>query len=86
MFFLTDDERFIIKSARKAEVSTLLTLLPAYHKHLGAHPDSLIARFYGVYGIKQKGLGAKTVCEGLASHYHLVCGIKQKGLGAKSVR
>lgn len=32
MFFLSDDERFLVKTMRKTEIRTLITMLPEYYK------------------------------------------------------
>ena len=53
MFFLSDDEKFLIKTTRKAEIRTLIDMLPAYYQHMRMHPGSLVTRFYGVHGVKQ---------------------------------
>ena len=55
MFFLSDDEKFLIKTTRKSEIKTLIEMLPAYFKHMEAYPGSLVTRFYGVHGVKQVG-------------------------------
>ena len=53
LFFLSDDEKFLVKTMRKSESKTLIDMLPAYYRHMEANPGSLITRFYGVYGVKQ---------------------------------
>jgi 1-phosphatidylinositol-4-phosphate 5-kinase len=55
MFFLSDDEKFLIKTTRKNEMKTLIDLLPAYYRHMEANPGSLVTRFYGVHGVKMVG-------------------------------
>lgn len=47
VFFVSQDERFIIKTMRKEEVKLLLRALPQYYAHVAAHPDTLLTRFYG---------------------------------------
>lgn len=53
MFFLSDDEKFLIKTMRKTEIHTLLEILPRYYEHMANNPNCLIIRFYGVHGVKQ---------------------------------
>ena len=55
VFFVSQDERFIIKTMRKEEVKLLLRALPEYHAHVAAHPDTLLTRFYGVHRIQPAG-------------------------------
>ena len=47
VFFVSQDERFIIKTMRKEEVKLLLRALPQYYAHVATHPDTLLTRFYG---------------------------------------
>jgi 1-phosphatidylinositol-4-phosphate 5-kinase len=51
VFFVSQDERFIIKTMRKEEVKLLLRTLPLYYAHVASHPDTLISRFYGIHRI-----------------------------------
>ncbi len=51
VFFVSQDERFIIKTMRKEEVKLLLRTLPLYYAHVSSHPDTLISRFYGIHRI-----------------------------------
>lgn len=53
MFFLSDDEKFLIKTMRKTEIHTLIEMLPRYYEHMANNPNCLIIRFYGVHGVKQ---------------------------------
>jgi 1-phosphatidylinositol-4-phosphate 5-kinase len=38
---------------RKNESKILIEMLPDYYRHMENNQDSLITRFYGVYGVKQ---------------------------------
>ncbi|KIY93607.1 hypothetical protein MNEG_14355 [Monoraphidium neglectum] len=51
VFFLSDDERFLVKTMRKSEARVLLGMLPGYYAHVTAHPHTLITRFFGVHRI-----------------------------------
>ncbi|EFJ44342.1 hypothetical protein VOLCADRAFT_106487 [Volvox carteri f. nagariensis] len=53
MFFLSDDERFLVKTMRKTEIRTLIDMLPEYYKYMESQPDNLVIRFFGVHGVKQ---------------------------------
>ncbi|XP_037415476.1 phosphatidylinositol 4-phosphate 5-kinase 2-like isoform X3 [Triticum dicoccoides] len=54
-FYLTQDERFMIKTVKKSEVKLLIRMLPSYHKHVKRYNNSLITRFYGVHSVKPYG-------------------------------
>ncbi|XP_044946228.1 phosphatidylinositol 4-phosphate 5-kinase 2-like [Hordeum vulgare subsp. vulgare] len=54
-FYLTQDERFMIKTVKKSEVKLLIRMLSSYHKHVKRHKNSLITRFYGVHSVKPYG-------------------------------
>lgn len=52
VFFLSDDDRFMIKTVRSEEMKLLLELIPAYYEHCKQNPDTLLTRFYGVHRVK----------------------------------
>ncbi|CAM0942742.1 unnamed protein product [Alopecurus aequalis] len=54
-FYLTQDERFMIKTVKKSEVKLLIRMLPSYYKHVRRYKSSLITRFYGVHSVKPYG-------------------------------
>ncbi|KAK1628486.1 hypothetical protein QYE76_002801 [Lolium multiflorum] len=54
-FYLTQDERFMIKTVKKSEVKLLIRMLPSYYKHVRRYKSSLITRFYGVHSVKPNG-------------------------------
>ncbi|KAL0799111.1 hypothetical protein Bca101_054286 [Brassica carinata] len=58
-FYLTQDDRFMIKTVKKSEVKVLLRMLPSYYKHVCQYENSLVTRFYGVHCVKPVG-GQKT--------------------------
>uniref|UniRef100_A0A0E0KI02 Phosphatidylinositol 4-phosphate 5-kinase n=1 Tax=Oryza punctata TaxID=4537 RepID=A0A0E0KI02_ORYPU len=51
-FYLTQDDRFMIKTVKKSEVKLLIRMLPSYYQHVSQYCDSLITRFYGVHCVK----------------------------------
>ncbi|KAK4800970.1 hypothetical protein SAY86_021457 [Trapa natans] len=58
-FYLTHDDKFIIKTAKKSEVKVLTRMLLSYYRHVSQYPDSLVTRFFGVHCVKPIG-GLKT--------------------------
>ncbi|XP_074564736.1 phosphatidylinositol 4-phosphate 5-kinase 1-like [Curcuma longa] len=54
-FFLTQDDRFMIKTVKKSEVKVLIKMLPSYYRHVCWYSNSLVTRFYGVHCIKPNG-------------------------------
>eukprot|EP01064_Diplonema_japonicum_P019512 TRINITY_DN2823_c5_g1_i2.p1 TRINITY_DN2823_c5_g1~~TRINITY_DN2823_c5_g1_i2.p1 ORF type:complete len:909 (+),score=209.75 TRINITY_DN2823_c5_g1_i2:83-2809(+) len=55
IFFVSHDERFIVKSLPSDEFNTFRKMLPQYFKHMTANPDSLITRFCGLYSANLNG-------------------------------
>nr|BCL66210.1 1-phosphatidylinositol-4-phosphate 5-kinase [Volvox reticuliferus] len=55
VFFLSQDERFFLKTMSRAEMSVFLSLLPAYHRHVERHPHTLLCRFFGLHGVTTSG-------------------------------
>ncbi|KAI0507541.1 hypothetical protein KFK09_013667 [Dendrobium nobile] len=54
IFYLSQDERFVIKTLRKTELKVLLKMLPKYYDHVGAHDNTLITKFFGLHRITIK--------------------------------
>ncbi|KAJ4979566.1 hypothetical protein NE237_010346 [Protea cynaroides] len=52
VFFLSQDDRFMIKTLRKSEVKVLLRMLPKYHYHVRTYENTLITKFFGLHRIK----------------------------------
>ncbi|XAR69158.1 1-phosphatidylinositol-4-phosphate 5-kinase [Bertholletia excelsa] len=52
VFFLSQDDRFMIKTLRKSEVKVLLQMLPKYHHHVRTYDNTLITKFFGLHRIK----------------------------------
>ncbi|XP_024380770.1 phosphatidylinositol 4-phosphate 5-kinase 9 isoform X1 [Physcomitrium patens] len=55
VFYLSHDDRFIIKTMKKAEVKVLLNMLAAYHLHVKTYDNTLITKFFGLHRIKPYG-------------------------------
>ncbi|KAL2513216.1 Phosphatidylinositol 4-phosphate 5-kinase 2 [Abeliophyllum distichum] len=58
-FYLTQDDRFMIKTVKKSEVKVLHKMLPSYYEHFCRYKNSLVTKFYGVHCVKPVG-GVKT--------------------------
>ncbi|KAF7140864.1 hypothetical protein RHSIM_Rhsim06G0108400 [Rhododendron simsii] len=58
-FYLTQDDRFMIKTVKKSEVKVLIKMLPSYHQHVCQYKNSLVTKFFGVHCVKPIG-GLKT--------------------------
>ncbi|OIV96686.1 hypothetical protein TanjilG_09228 [Lupinus angustifolius] len=58
-FYLTQDDRFMIKTVKKSEVKVLLRMLPSYYQHVSRYENSLVTKFYGLHCVKPIG-GQKT--------------------------
>ncbi|XP_010533934.1 PREDICTED: phosphatidylinositol 4-phosphate 5-kinase 7 [Tarenaya hassleriana] len=54
IFYLSHDDRFVIKTLKKSELKVLLRMLPKYYDHVGDHENTLITKFFGVHRIKLK--------------------------------
>ncbi|XP_054780854.1 phosphatidylinositol 4-phosphate 5-kinase 5 [Prosopis cineraria] len=60
-FYLTNDDRYMIKTMRKAEVKVLLRMLPAYYNHVRSFENTLVTKFYGLHCVKLTGTAQKKV-------------------------
>ncbi|KAE8683561.1 Phosphatidylinositol 4-phosphate 5-kinase 2 [Hibiscus syriacus] len=58
-FYLTQDDRFMIKTVKKSEVKVLIGMLPSYYQHVNRYENSLVTKFFGVHCVKPIG-GQKT--------------------------
>ncbi|KAF9660893.1 hypothetical protein SADUNF_Sadunf19G0011100 [Salix dunnii] len=58
-FYLTQDDRFMIKTVKKSEVKVLIKMLPSYYQHVCQYKNSLVTKFFGVHCVKPVG-GQKT--------------------------
>lgn len=55
LFYLTQDDRFIIKTVKKCEVKVLVRMLSSYYQHVCKYENSLLTKFYGVHCVKPIG-------------------------------
>ncbi|KAK4378668.1 hypothetical protein RND71_000530 [Anisodus tanguticus] len=51
LFYLSRDDRFVIKTLKKSELKVLLKMLPDYYKHVKEHDNTLITKVFGVHRI-----------------------------------
>ncbi|EFJ04955.1 hypothetical protein SELMODRAFT_449262 [Selaginella moellendorffii] len=55
VFFLSNDDRFMIKTMRKSEVKVLLRMLRSYYNHVSSYDNTLITKFFGLHRVKPQG-------------------------------
>ncbi|RLM58341.1 phosphatidylinositol 4-phosphate 5-kinase 6-like [Panicum miliaceum] len=60
-FYLTNDDKYMIKTMKKSEVKVLLRMLPAYYKHVRAFEHTLLTKFFGLHCVKLTGAIQKKV-------------------------
>ncbi|KAK6126255.1 hypothetical protein DH2020_040000 [Rehmannia glutinosa] len=56
VFFLSQDDRFMIKTLRKSEVKVLLRMLPNYHLHVRRYDNTLITKFLVCTGLNRQAV------------------------------
>ncbi|WVZ23550.1 hypothetical protein V8G54_002094 [Vigna mungo] len=61
IFYLTQDDRIIIKTVKKSEVKcqVLIRMLPSYYQHVCQYKNSLVTAFLGVHCVKPVGCQKK---------------------------
>ncbi|XP_051150826.1 phosphatidylinositol 4-phosphate 5-kinase 1-like isoform X2 [Andrographis paniculata] len=59
LFYMTQDDQFMIKTVKKSEVKALIRMLPSYYQHFCYYQNTLVTKFYGVHCVKPVG-GVKT--------------------------
>ncbi|XP_047153536.1 phosphatidylinositol 4-phosphate 5-kinase 7-like isoform X2 [Vigna umbellata] len=55
IFFLSQDDRFVIKTLKKYELKVMLNMLPKYYHHVGRYENTLITKFFGLHRITLRG-------------------------------
>ncbi|XP_057977667.1 phosphatidylinositol 4-phosphate 5-kinase 8-like isoform X2 [Malania oleifera] len=55
IFYLSQDDRFVIKTLRRSELKALLEMLLKYYDHVKQHENTLITKFFGLHRITLKG-------------------------------
>ncbi|KAF6162092.1 hypothetical protein GIB67_008221 [Kingdonia uniflora] len=52
LLYSSDDNRFVIKTMRKAEMKVLLKMLPSYYDHVHTYGSTLLTKFYGLHVVR----------------------------------
>lgn len=52
LFFVSEDDFFIIKTVDKREAKFLQQLLPGYYMNLHQNPKTLLPKFFGLFSYK----------------------------------
>ncbi|XP_049397590.1 phosphatidylinositol 4-phosphate 5-kinase 6-like isoform X2 [Solanum stenotomum] len=60
-FYLTNDDRYMIKTMKKAEVKVLLRMLHAYFSHVRSFDNTLMTKYFGLHCVKLTGPAQKKV-------------------------
>ncbi|KAG2320749.1 hypothetical protein Bca4012_056214 [Brassica carinata] len=60
-FYLTNDDRYLIKTMKKSETKVFLRMLAAYYNQVRAFENSLVIRFYGLRCVILNGPTQKEV-------------------------
>ncbi|MCO5561059.1 hypothetical protein L7F22_014680 [Adiantum nelumboides] len=55
VFYISHDDRFLIKTVRRAEGKVLFGMLWNYYNHVRLNENTLLAKFYGLHRIKPAG-------------------------------
>ena len=61
LFYLTEDEMFIIKTVANNEAEYLLKLLPQYYMNIVQNPRTLLPKFFGLYCYKAFGKNVRII-------------------------
>ncbi|KAL3814745.1 hypothetical protein ACJIZ3_016013 [Penstemon smallii] len=60
-FYLTNDDKYMIKTMKKSEVKVLKRMLPAYYKHVRSFENTLVTKFFGLHCVRLNGPAQKKV-------------------------
>ncbi|KAE9615253.1 putative 1-phosphatidylinositol-4-phosphate 5-kinase [Lupinus albus] len=55
IFYLTQDDKLMIKTVKKSEVKVLIRMLRSYYQHMSQFENSLLTKFYGAHCVKPIG-------------------------------
>ncbi|CAO2835539.1 unnamed protein product [Amaranthus hypochondriacus] len=58
-FYVSQDDRFVIKILRKSEAKVLLGMLPSYYSHILNNKNTLLAKYYGLHASRPSNGGEK---------------------------
>lgn len=51
IFFLSEDDRFFIKSVRKDEMEIVMQFMKHYQKYVSSVPETLLVKFFGIHRV-----------------------------------
>lgn len=51
LFYISHDDRYLIKTMRRNEMKTFVSMLPYYYDHVQSNPHTLVTKFFGLYRI-----------------------------------
>ncbi|KAG4154675.1 hypothetical protein ERO13_D03G067500v2 [Gossypium hirsutum] len=54
-FYLTEDDRYMIKTMKKSEVKVFIRMLFAYYNHVRSFENTLVIKYYGLHCVKLTG-------------------------------
>ncbi|GER46314.1 phosphatidylinositol-4-phosphate 5-kinase [Striga asiatica] len=60
-FYLTNDDKYMIKTVKKSEVKVLKRMLQAYYNHVRSYENTLVTKFFGLHCVKMTGPAQKKV-------------------------
>nr|GMC84605.1 phosphatidylinositol 4-phosphate 5-kinase 6-like [Ipomoea batatas]GMC89106.1 phosphatidylinositol 4-phosphate 5-kinase 6-like [Ipomoea batatas]GMC90559.1 phosphatidylinositol 4-phosphate 5-kinase 6-like [Ipomoea batatas]GME19183.1 phosphatidylinositol 4-phosphate 5-kinase 6-like [Ipomoea batatas] len=60
-FYLTNDDKYMIKTMKKSEVKVFIRMLPAYYNHVRSFENTLVTKFFGLHCVKMTGPAQKKV-------------------------
>ncbi|KAI7754540.1 hypothetical protein M8C21_024582 [Ambrosia artemisiifolia] len=60
-FYMTSDNKYMIKTMKKAEVKVLRRMLPAYFEHMKSFENTLVTKFFGLHCVKLSGSSQRKV-------------------------
>ncbi|GMI64787.1 phosphatidyl inositol monophosphate 5 kinase 4 [Hibiscus trionum] len=60
-FYLTNDDRYMIKTMKKSETKVFLRMLSAYYNHCRSFDNTLVIKYYGLHSVKLTGPAQKKV-------------------------
>ncbi|XP_022748611.1 phosphatidylinositol 4-phosphate 5-kinase 8-like isoform X8 [Durio zibethinus] len=55
IFYLSHDDKFVIKTLKRSELKVLLKMLPNYYNHVKEYENTLITKFFGLHRITLAG-------------------------------
>ncbi|KAG6427938.1 hypothetical protein SASPL_112186 [Salvia splendens] len=63
-FYLTNDDRYMIKTMKKAEVKVLLRMLSAYYNHVRSFDNTLVTKYFGLHCVRLNGQKVRFIIMG----------------------